>query len=172
MGKAVLVIGAGGVGEVVVQKCAQNNDILGNICIASRTLEDCNKIIERVYEKNNLKDKSKELYSKELSIEDDKDTESVLKVIKEVDPDIVINVTIPDFNMPILDACHEAGVASKLVATVANLEEFAKGSRNNCPFLTGWRHKLFGRHAEELMAGKLSLSLSKKGLVLDRVKKN
>jgi len=111
MGKAVLVIGAGGVGEVVVQKCAQNNDILGNICIASRTLQDCNEIIKRVHEKNNLKDKSKELYSKELSIEDDNDTESILKVIKEVDPDIVINVTIPDFNMPILDACHEAGVA-------------------------------------------------------------
>jgi len=111
MEKTVLVIGAGGVGEVVVQKCAQNNDILGNICIASRTVEGCDEIIEGVYEKNNLKDKSKELYSKALSIIDDTDTESVVNVIKEVDPNIVINAAIPECNMPILDACLETGVA-------------------------------------------------------------
>lgn len=111
MEKTVLVIGAGGVGEVVVQKCAQNNDILGNICIASRTVEGCDAIIEEVYKKNNVKDQSKELYSKALSIIDDTDTESVVNVIKEVDPNIVINAAIPECNMPILDACLETGVA-------------------------------------------------------------
>ena len=64
MEKTVLVIGAGGVGEVIVHKCAQNNDILGDICLASRTVETCDEIIEGVHEENNLKDKSKKLYSK------------------------------------------------------------------------------------------------------------
>ncbi len=37
MRKNVLIIGAGGVGHVVAHKCAMNNDVLGDICIASRT---------------------------------------------------------------------------------------------------------------------------------------
>jgi len=116
MEKTVLVIGAGGVGEVVVHKCAQNNDILGNICIASRTVETCDEIIEGVHEQDehgqsNLKDQSKKLYSKELKIKDEKDIESVIKVIKEVDPYIVINLASPECNMAIMDACLETGVA-------------------------------------------------------------
>ena len=39
MKKNVLIIGAGGVGQVVAHKCAQNNDVLGEIHIASRTVE-------------------------------------------------------------------------------------------------------------------------------------
>jgi len=94
MENTVLVIGAGGVGEVVVHKCAQNNDILGDICLASRTLEHCDEIIAGVHEENNLKDKSKKLYSKKLEIEDEEDVESVVEVIKEVNPNMVINVAI------------------------------------------------------------------------------
>ena len=37
MKKNVLIIGAGGVAQVVAHKCAQNNDVLGDIHIASRT---------------------------------------------------------------------------------------------------------------------------------------
>ena len=37
MKKNVLIIGAGGVAQVVAHKCAQNNDVLGDINIASRT---------------------------------------------------------------------------------------------------------------------------------------
>jgi len=111
MEKTVLVIGAGGVGGVVVHKCAQNNDIMGNICIASQTLEKCDDIIETVHEKDNLKDKSKKLYSKELVIGGEDDIESVVKVIEEVNPNIVINVATPECNLPIIDACLETGVA-------------------------------------------------------------
>jgi shikimate 5-dehydrogenase len=41
MKKNVLIIGAGGVAQVVAHKCAQNNDVLGDIHIASRTVEKC-----------------------------------------------------------------------------------------------------------------------------------
>jgi len=43
MGK-VLIIGAGGVGNVVVKKCAQNPDVFTDIMLASRTVAKCNKI--------------------------------------------------------------------------------------------------------------------------------
>src|SRR5690606_40210830 len=47
MKKHVLIIGAGGVAQVVAHKCAQNNDVLGDIHIASRTLAKCERSEER-----------------------------------------------------------------------------------------------------------------------------
>ena len=38
MKQNVLIIGAGGVAHVAAHKAAMNNDVLGDICIASRTL--------------------------------------------------------------------------------------------------------------------------------------
>jgi saccharopine dehydrogenase-like NADP-dependent oxidoreductase len=43
MKRNVLIIGAGGVAQVTAHKCAQNNDVLGDIHIASRTLSKCEK---------------------------------------------------------------------------------------------------------------------------------
>ena len=48
MKKNVLIIGAGAVAHVAAHKCAQNNDVLGNICIASRKQEKADAIIESV----------------------------------------------------------------------------------------------------------------------------
>lgn len=45
---SILQIGAGGVGWVIAHKAAQNNDTLGDITIASRTIEKCEKIIESI----------------------------------------------------------------------------------------------------------------------------
>ena len=55
MKKNVLIIGAGGVAQVVAHKCAQNNDVLGDIHIASRTKAKCDKIIASVHEKKAMK---------------------------------------------------------------------------------------------------------------------
>ncbi len=55
MKKNVLIIGAGGVAQVVAHKCAQNNDVLGDIHIASRTLAKCDAIIASIHEKKALK---------------------------------------------------------------------------------------------------------------------
>ena len=52
MKKHVLIIGAGGVAQVVAHKCAQNNDVLGDIHIASRTLAKCEAIIASVRDKD------------------------------------------------------------------------------------------------------------------------
>ena len=40
----VLIIGAGGVGSVVTQKCAKIPEVFSEIVLASRTLEKCEKI--------------------------------------------------------------------------------------------------------------------------------
>ncbi|WP_277619069.1 saccharopine dehydrogenase NADP-binding domain-containing protein, partial [Sulfurovum riftiae] len=44
--KNVLIIGAGGVAKVVAHKCAQHNDELGRIAIASRSISKCQAIID------------------------------------------------------------------------------------------------------------------------------
>ncbi|MCD8514337.1 MAG: saccharopine dehydrogenase NADP-binding domain-containing protein [Nitrincola sp.] len=55
MKKNVLIIGAGGVAQVVAHKCAQHNDILGDIAIASRNVAKCEQIITSVHEKKQSK---------------------------------------------------------------------------------------------------------------------
>ena len=55
MKRNVLIIGAGGVAQVVAHKCAQNNDILGELHIASRTRAKCDAIIEGVVAKGAMK---------------------------------------------------------------------------------------------------------------------
>jgi len=106
MKQNVLIIGAGGVGHVTAHKCAQNNDILGNICIASRKKNKADAIIDSIKRKNNLKDKSKKLFSKQL---DAMNVQAVIDLIKSTDSSIVINLGTSYINMSILDACIEAG---------------------------------------------------------------
>ena len=55
MKKNVLIIGAGGVAKVVAHKCAQHNDELGRIAIASRNISKCQAIIDSVQAKGGLK---------------------------------------------------------------------------------------------------------------------
>src|SRR5260370_11837383 len=83
----VLIVGAGAVAHVAAHKCAQHNDILGNICIASRKKEKCDKIIESVRRKGSLKDKSHKIYSRQV---DAMDVAALSKLIKATDSSIVI----------------------------------------------------------------------------------
>ncbi len=107
MKKNVLIIGAGGVANVAAHKAAQNNDVLGDICIASRKLEKCDKIIESIHRKGNLKDKSKKLYSRQV---DAMNVPETVKLIKETNSEIVMNLGTAFVNMSVLEACIEAGV--------------------------------------------------------------
>ena len=102
-----LIIGAGGVAQVAAHKCAQNNDILGNICVASRTRSKCQEIIESVVSHKSIKDNSKLFSSTSV---DALDTAAVIKVIEETESTIVLNLASPFVNMSVLDACIEAGV--------------------------------------------------------------
>ncbi|MFB3919151.1 MAG: saccharopine dehydrogenase family protein [Candidatus Velamenicoccus archaeovorus] len=108
MKKNVLIVGAGGVAHVAAHKCAEHNDVLGDICIASRTQGKCEAIIESVNRKSHLKDKSKKIYSRRI---DALDVPSTVKLIRETDSQIVINLAQAYVNMSLLEACIQAGVA-------------------------------------------------------------
>ena len=108
MKKNVMIIGAGGVAHVAAHKAAMNNDVLGDICIASRTQDKCDAIIASVHRKGHLKNAEGKLYSAQL---DALDIPATIKLIKETGTEIVINLGSAFLNMSILEACIEAGVA-------------------------------------------------------------
>ena len=108
MKKNVLIVGAGGVGHVAAHKCSQNNDILGDICIASRTLSKCDAIIESIKRKNNIKDKTKKIYSRQINA---LDVPAVIKLIEETNSKILINLAQAYVNMSLLEACIKTGIA-------------------------------------------------------------
>ncbi|HWK13764.1 MAG TPA: saccharopine dehydrogenase family protein [Rhizobiaceae bacterium] len=107
MKKNVLIIGAGGVAQVVAHKCSQNNDVLGDIHIASRTEEKCRRIIASVHEKKALKTNGK----LEAHALDALDVEATAALIRKTGAQIVINVGSAFLNMSVLSACIATGAA-------------------------------------------------------------
>ena len=98
----VLIIGAGGVGGVVTHKCADDRDTFSEIVLASRTLSRCEKIQTQV----------RELRGREIEIAqvDADDVAQTVALIKRVQPALVVNVALPYQDLPLMDACLEAGV--------------------------------------------------------------
>lgn len=108
MKKNVLIVGAGGVAHVAAHKCAQNNDVLGDICIASRTQAKCDGIIESVKRKRHIKDSSKKIYSRYI---DALDIARTIQLIRDTGSEIVINLAQAYVNMSLLEACIQTGAA-------------------------------------------------------------
>jgi len=97
MAKA-LIIGAGGVGSVVAQKCASVPGVFTDILLASRTLQKCEAI--------------RELTGNRIAtaqVDADKAAE-VTALARDFHPDIIINVALPYQDLSIMDACLETGV--------------------------------------------------------------
>ena len=97
MSKKTLIIGAGGVGNVVAFKCAMNAKTFGEITLASRTVSKCNAIAKNVKEKVGI-----ELNT--ATVDADLVPE-LIKLFTELQPDIVINVALPYQDLSIMDAC-------------------------------------------------------------------
>lgn len=93
----VIVIGAGGVGSVVAHKCAQLPDIFDGILLASRTKARCDAIAESVKQRT-----GRVLPTRELNADD---TSATIALIREFEPDLVINVALPYQDLTIMDAC-------------------------------------------------------------------
>lgn len=103
-------------------------------------------------------------------------TESMPKENLPKKPPQQNNKRAPEGTMELLKVllkfrCQEAHVATKLVATVSELEAYAKGDNPKPHFLVGWRRVVFGEYAEELMKGNLAISVGNKGLDLKKVSK-
>jgi len=98
----VLIIGAGGVGNVVAHKCAQIRDVFSKITLASRTLDKCEQIQKDVREKT-----GRDIDIAQVDADNVPETASLINKVK---PDVVINVALPYQDLAIMDACLEAGV--------------------------------------------------------------
>jgi len=102
MSKKTLIIGAGGVGNVVAFKCAINADTFGEITLASRTVSKCDAIAKNILDKVGVQLNT-------LTVDADSVTKLV-EVINKVQADIVINVALPYQDLTIMDACAKTGV--------------------------------------------------------------
>ena len=101
MGK-VLVIGCGGVAGVAIQKCAQNDAVFDEICIASRTVSKCDALKEKLEGKTKAKITTAQV--------DADNVPELVELIKKVQPDVVLNLALPYQDLAIMDACLETGV--------------------------------------------------------------
>lgn len=99
---AILQIGAGGVGWVIAHKCAQHNDVFGNITIASRTISKCESIITSIHGRDNLKDKTKLITCESVNADN---VDELVRLINRIRPDLVINAGPPWINIPVMEAC-------------------------------------------------------------------
>ncbi|HLW08067.1 MAG TPA: saccharopine dehydrogenase family protein [Marinilabiliaceae bacterium] len=111
MGK-VLVIGAGGVGTVVIHKMAGLPEVFTEIMLASRTKSKCDDIAAQV-EKGRVKT---------AKIDADNVPELV-ELINSFKPDLVVNVALPYQDLTIMDACLETGVSYLDTANYEPLDE-------------------------------------------------
>jgi saccharopine dehydrogenase (NAD+, L-lysine forming) len=103
MSKKVLIIGAGGVGNVVVKKCAMNPAIFSEIVLASRTKRKCDAIAEECA-KIGLPTKV------ETAQVDADNVPELVALIKQVKPWMIINVALPYQDLTIMDACLETNI--------------------------------------------------------------
>ncbi|MEL4028274.1 saccharopine dehydrogenase family protein [Caldifermentibacillus hisashii] len=95
MGKA-LVIGAGGVASVAIHKMVQNSDVFEEICIASRTKAKCDALKEKL-DGGKTKITTAQVDANNL--------DELITLIKQVKPDIVVNLALPYQDLAIMDAC-------------------------------------------------------------------
>tara|TARA_B100000809_G_C15135792_1_gene530509 strand:- start:2033 stop:3217 length:1185 start_codon:yes stop_codon:yes gene_type:complete len=95
----VLIIGAGGVANVVAKKCAMNADVFSSLIIASRTLAKCHDIAKQI---TNIPVVTEQV--------DADFSEQVIKVIEKYSPVMVINVALPYQDLTIMDACLATNV--------------------------------------------------------------
>ena len=95
----VLIIGAGGVGSVAARKCAMNPDVFSEICLASRRKSSCEKVAAQL---------EREIATAQLDADK---TEETVALIRDFQPDLVMNLALPYQDLAIMDACLETGVS-------------------------------------------------------------
>ena len=102
MSTKTLIIGAGGVGNVVAFKCAMNAETFGEITLASRTVSKCEQIAQNVKARTGVEIRTAQV--------DADSVPELAKLITKTGADIVINVALPYQDLTIMDACTQCGV--------------------------------------------------------------
>ncbi len=98
----VLIVGAGGVANVAVHKCAATHDIFTRITLASRTPKKCDDIAAAV--------KRKYGFCVDTRAIDADNVGQLIQLIEEIGPDLVMNLALPYQDLVIMDACLATGV--------------------------------------------------------------
>lgn len=101
MGK-VVIIGAGGVGQVATYKCAMNTDVFTEIVLASRTKSKCDKIAEDIKKQLGVTIKTDQV--------DADNVDEIVALFERHKPQLVVNLALPYQDLTIMDACLKAGV--------------------------------------------------------------
>ena len=94
----VIIVGAGGVGQVVAHKCAQVPEVFSEIVLASRNEDKCRQIAAQI---------PRTITTAQV---DANDVAAMAALIRREQPELVINVALPYQDLPIMDACLETGV--------------------------------------------------------------
>jgi len=102
MSTHTLIIGAGGVGNVVAFKCAMNAKTFGEITLASRTKSKCDDIAANVKAKIGIDIKTAQVDADSIP--------ELVALIQKTGANIVINVALPYQDLTIMDACTQCGV--------------------------------------------------------------
>jgi len=97
-----VIIGAGGVGNVVAHKCAQDAATFGEIWLASRTLAKADAIAADILAATGVTVKTAALDADNVA--------EVVAFLKEVKPKVLLNIALPYQDLTLMDACLEAGV--------------------------------------------------------------
>ena len=97
--KPILIVGAGGVGNVVVRKCARRPDVFGEIVFASRTKAKCDAIAADIGDPR--------IRTAQVDADNVKE---MVALIRDAKPAMVLNIALPYQDLPIMDACLETGV--------------------------------------------------------------
>jgi saccharopine dehydrogenase (NAD+, L-lysine-forming) len=95
----VLIIGAGGVGNVVAHKCVQATETFSEVLLATRTKAKADAIAAQI--------NCPRLKTARLDADNVAET---VALIRSFEPAIVINVALPYQDLAIMDACLETGV--------------------------------------------------------------
>lgn len=98
----VLIIGAGGVGHVVANKCAQMSEVYDTIHLASRTLSKCDAIARDVLART-----GRTIVTHQVDADN---VPEVTALLERVKPGLLINVALPYQDLHLMDACLAAGV--------------------------------------------------------------
>ena len=101
----VIIIGAGGVGNVVAKKCAQNDQVFSEVLIATRTVSKADRIVAEIHQ--HLPG-SKTRFTT-ASVDADH-VPALVELFNSFKPELVINVALPYQDLSIMDACLESGV--------------------------------------------------------------
>ena len=101
----VIIIGAGGVGNVVTKKCAQNDQVFSEVLIATRTVSKADRIVAEIHQ--HLPG-SKTRFTT-ASVDADH-VPALVELFNAFKPELVINVALPYQDLSIMDACLESGV--------------------------------------------------------------